>query len=191
MGHMTSHPEQQTDSALETLPDYLRPGLHLVFVGLNPSTVSVREGHYFANPRNRFWPALNQSEILPMEVAPAHDNMLMDYGIGFTDLIKRPTSQASGLTAADYRQGAPVLKEKLETVQPRLVCFHGMMCYRAYLRHAEQSKEKPELGLQNLRIGPSEVFVVPNPSPANAQYSMDDLASWYRQLARWLPESKV
>ncbi len=186
---MTSRPEQRANTTLETLPDYLRPGLHLVFVGLNPSTVSVREGHYFANPRNRFWSALNQSGILPMEVAPVDDGCLIDHGIGFTDLIKRPTSQASGLTAADYRQGAPVLKEKLQAFQPKLVCFHGMMCYRAYLRYAEQSKAKPELGLRDLRIGASEVFVVPNPSPANAQFSLEDLASWYRQLAKWLPGS--
>ena len=45
----------------ETLPDYLKPGLDIVFVGLNPSDYSVRKGHYFANPRNRFWAAFNRS----------------------------------------------------------------------------------------------------------------------------------
>ena len=39
---------------MRTLPDLLEPGLTLVFVGLNPSEYSAREGHYFANPRNRF-----------------------------------------------------------------------------------------------------------------------------------------
>ena len=38
------------------------------------------------------------------------------------------------------------------------------------------------MGRQNLTIGHSQVFVVPNPSPANAQYSLDDLVFWYREL---------
>ena len=42
---------------MDTLPDYLKEGLDIVFVGLNPSIYSVTEGHYFANPRNRFWAA--------------------------------------------------------------------------------------------------------------------------------------
>ena len=51
--------------SMQTLPDLLAPNLLLVFVGLNPSEYSVREGHYFANPRNRFWPAFNRSGLLP------------------------------------------------------------------------------------------------------------------------------
>ena len=34
-------------------------------------------------------------------------------------------------------------------------------------------------------IGTSTVFVVPNPSPANAKYSLNDLAEWYG----WLREA--
>ena len=44
-----------TDSGeLVTLPDHLREGLEILFVGLNPSEYSAEVGHYFANPRNRF-----------------------------------------------------------------------------------------------------------------------------------------
>ena len=37
----------------ETLPDLLREGLAIVFVGINPSVYSVRQGHYFARKTNR------------------------------------------------------------------------------------------------------------------------------------------
>ena len=50
---------------METLPDYLQPGLDFVLVGLNPSIPSAQAGHYFANPRNRFWPAFNGAEMTP------------------------------------------------------------------------------------------------------------------------------
>ena len=172
---------------MRTLPDLLGPGLELVFVGLNPSEYSAREGHYFANPRNRFWQAFNRSALLPpslgRECSPTDDAALLEYGIGFTDVVKRPTPQGSGLKAADYRRWAPQLREKLLQCQPRLVCFHGLMAYKAYLRYAEGEKAAPELGLQPRAVGHSEVFVVPNPSPANARYSVEALASWYDEVA--------
>ena len=167
---------------LDTLPDYLQPGLDIVFVGLNPSLPSVRTGHYFANPRNRFWPALNRSGLVDREMSPGLDGSMLDYSIGFTDVVKRPTAQGSGLKSADFRQWAPVLKAKLLEYQPRIVCFHGVTAYKAYLRYADDLRESPVLGLQERQIGRSRVFVVPNPSPANAVYSLDDLAEWYRRL---------
>ena len=177
---------------LGTLPDLLAPGLKLVFVGLNPSEYSAREGHYFANPRNRFWLAFNRSALLPAELGrectPADDTLLLEHGIGFTDVVKRPTPQGNALKAADYRQWAPALRERLLTCQARLVCFHGLMAYKAYLQYAESERTSPELGVQPRRIGDSSVFVVPNPSPANARYSLDDLVAWYDRVAASLLE---
>ena len=188
---------------MRTLPDLLEPGLSLVFVGLNPSEYSAREGHYFANPRNRFWQAFNRSALLPPDLgrqcSPSDDAALLRHGIGFTDVVKRPTPQGSGLRAADYRRWAPLLREKLLQWQPRMVCFHGLMAYKAYLRYAEVTTQRrgivvgdgeeldaeaaPDLGQQPRKIGESSVFVVPNPSPANACYSVEALTAWYDGLA--------
>lgn len=173
---------------VETLPDYLEPGLDMVFVGLNPSTYSVRAGHYFANPRNRFWAALNRSGLAGAELTAEQDGLLPRYGIGLTDVVKRATPQAKGLTAADYRQGAPALRDKLLHYQPRIACFHGLTGYKAYLRYGAGTAERAELGRQERTIGGSRVFVVPNPSPANARYSLADLAEWYRRLGEWRRE---
>ena len=179
--------DEHEPAGMRTLPDLLRPGLLLVFVGLNPSEYSAREGHYFANPRNRFWPAFNRSRLLPpafgRDCDPSDDASLLDHGIGFTDVVKRPTPQGSGLRAADYRRWAPVLREKLLQFSPRLICFHGLMAYKAYLQYAESEKSNPDLGLQPRAIGSSRVFVVPNPSPANARYSLQALSEWYDQVA--------
>src|SRR5258708_39951145 len=46
-----------------TLPDYLQPGLELVFVGINPGLYSVQRGHYFARLTSRFWPAFSVSKL--------------------------------------------------------------------------------------------------------------------------------
>ena len=167
---------------MQTLPDYLTPGLDIVLVGLNPSDYSVREGHYFANPRNRFWAAFNRSGLVGRELSAGTDYQVLEHGLGFTDVVKRATAQGSGLRAADFREGVPMLRAKLLRFQPRIVCFQGLMGYGQYLRYAEGVRERPELGKQSLRIGDSAVFVVPNPSPANAKFSLDDLVGWFRQL---------
>jgi TDG/mug DNA glycosylase family protein len=88
---------------MKTLPDYLRPGLRIVSIGLNPSLPSVEAGFYFANPRNRFWRALNRSGLAAGPVTPSVKAMEILFerdDIGFTDVVKRPTRGGAELRAA-------------------------------------------------------------------------------------------
>ena len=165
-----------------SLPDYLAPGLALVFVGINPGLHSARVGHYFATPANRFWRAFNMAFLIEGDYGPEDDHRLLQHGIGFTDVVKRSTAGAAQLTARDFRHGVPLLREKLIRYQPKVVCFHGVTAYSNYLRFAEGEQAHPELGLQPDTIGRSLVFVVPNPSPANAAFSLPVLVEWYVRL---------
>jgi TDG/mug DNA glycosylase family protein len=176
---------------METLPDYLQENLDILFVGHNPSLFSAQVGRYFATPRNRFWGALNRSGLLPESLGPQSDSRVLEFGIGFTDVVKRPSRGAAEVTAQDYRLGAPLLKDKIHRYQPLIVCFHGLTAYAAYLRYGDagtaqppggEPRLRPRLGLQPRTIGVSKVYVVPNPSPANAAFSLDDLVGWYRRL---------
>lgn len=170
---------------MKTLPDYLRPGLDIVSIGINPSLPSVRAGYYFANPRNRFWRALNASGLLPVLVMPgvaAMDLLVTRYGIGFTDVVKRPTANAASLGAADFRDWAPILKDKLEQYAPRIAWFQGKLACESYLKYAEDMRPELDWGEQPFRLGTARVFVSPSPSPANAAFSLDELTGWMRRL---------
>jgi len=170
---------------LNTLPDYLCSGLSIVSVGLNPSLPSVREGFYFANPRNRFWRALQASELtggLPEPGVEAMEVLFRQCRIGFTDVVKRPTAGSKDLRAADFHEWAPQLKYKLLHYQPAVAWFHGKLAYANYLKYAEGVRPAIDWGRQPRRIGGTRVFVTPNPSPANAAFSLDELSAWYRQL---------
>ncbi len=170
---------------MKTLPDYLRHGLDIVSIGINPSLPSVREGYYFANPRNRFWRALNASGLLPVLVVPGKatmDLLVSEYGIGFTDVVKRPTANASSLHAADFRDWAPILRDKLEQYAPRIAWFQGKQGCTQYLKYAEGMKAELEWGEQPFRVCGARVFVSPSPSPANAAYSLEELTDWMRRL---------
>jgi len=173
---------------MKTLPDYLEHNLKIVSIGLNPSPVSVKAGYYFANPRNRFWKALNGSRLVDVELQPgeaAMQALFMKYHIGFTDLVKRPTRTGNELRVADYREGAAVLKERLVEYQPGIAWFHGKVTYRNYLKYAEGMEPEIPWGRQKYYIGKTRVFVTPNPSPANAHYSIEDLIQFYNEMVSY------
>src|SRR5262245_23170551 len=121
-----------------TLPDYLGPGLDLVSIGINPSVYSVEQGFYFARPGNRFWPTLFAAGLAPETLTPSRiavERLFRVHRIGFTDLVKRPTTRAEELSADDYRRGAQTLSRKLLRFQPRIAWFHGTSGYRLFLAH--------------------------------------------------------
>jgi len=170
---------------METLLDYLDYKLELISIGCNPSPLSIKHQCYFANPRNRFWKALNGSGLINEELVPDVASMqilLKKYKIGFTDVVKRCTPGVSDLKAADYREDSPLLLEKLLKYQPDICWFQGKVAYKNFLKYTSGEKDDIDWGLQAIKIGKSRVFVTPNPSPANAAYSLDNLIEWYGQL---------
>ncbi len=182
----------QTDYDFETLPDLLRPGLQLVFVGINPSVYSVQRSHYFARSTSRFWPAFSRSKLsqpvrmaLGREMLGFEDDVrLLDFGIGFTDVVKTPSSNAASLKRSDYALWAPRLTERLVWCDASMVCFHGVTGYRAFARYALDSPKEPTpLGLQERMLGNARIFLAPNPSPANAHFRVEDQTRFYDELS--------
>ena len=171
---------------MKTLPDYLRKNLDIISIGLNPSMNSARAGYYFATKQNRFWRALNASGLVGETLEPgvdAREVMFDRYAIGFTDVVKRPTSGLSSLKASDFREWAPDLWSRLSCYRPRIAWFHGKVTYEKYLRYGEERIREVAWGRQRRGIGEIIVFVTPNPSPANAIFSLADIIAWYKKLA--------
>jgi TDG/mug DNA glycosylase family protein len=174
-----------------TLPDYLRSNLDLILIGINPGLYSVEQGHYFARSTSRFWPAFSRSRLskdvrrgLATDfLRPVHDCELLRFGIGLTDLVKRPSANASEITPSEFEYWTPKLLEKLRRLRPLVACFHGLTAYRPFLKYAWASAEAPVLGLQTRRLGTTRIYMVPNPSPANAHFTPGDQTLWYDRLA--------
>ncbi len=178
----------------QTLEDSLAEGLELVFVGINPAIYSVEQGHYFARRANKFWPCLSRSTLsvraraglgVPV-LGPEHDRAILTYGIGFTDVVKRATAKASDLNRAELAAGVPHLLEKIRRYRPRVACFHGVTGYRHVHEALGLGSSQIPLGLQDPSIGETRVFLVPNPSGANAHFSREDQVLWYDRLAIFL-----
>ena len=180
----------------DTLPDLLRHGLLVVFVGINPSLYSVAQGHYFARRSNRFWPCFSRSTLSAQArhtlrvamLAPEHDRTLPDVGFGFTDLCKRATARAGDLAPNELAEGVATLEAKLAQYKPAVACFHGMTGYRHIQRALAAASPDATLGLQPLHIGITRCYVVPNPSGANAHFTAADQTHWYDRLAQEIRE---
>src|SRR5690349_25176976 len=86
----------------ETLEDLPPLRDRLLFVGLNPSPVSVEAGHYFQGRLGRtFWRRLITASILPADTdIDTADDALVAAGHGVTDLHKRPSARDEASDAA-------------------------------------------------------------------------------------------
>ncbi len=163
---------------MQSLPDYLRPNLRLVFVGFNPGTRSAAMGHYYAGRGNLFWPLLYESGLVPEPLTYTEDARVTAFGIGLTDLVKRSTPSSADLSTAEARAGTQVLRHKLLTYRPRVVCFNGKGVYAWYSRQRTIT-----LGIQEAAIGPARVFVAPSTSGRNGRFSRAEKAEAFRALA--------
>jgi double-stranded uracil-DNA glycosylase len=178
-------------NAPQALPDLLREGLDVVFVGINPSIYSAAQGHYFARRINRFWPAFSASRLSAQARAalgverlePIHDQLLQEHGFGFTDLVQRASARATDLTRHEPHEGVAILKRKVERYRPRFLCLHGVTVGRPIQRALAPEAPDPQLGLLPFSIGATRLFMVPNPSPANAHFTPADQRRWYDALA--------
>ncbi len=167
------------------LADYIDVDLRILSVGLNPSIPSARLGFYFANSRNRFWKAFNQARIIDLEILPTHDihqQLLKKYSIGFTDVAKRASAMGHELRAADFKRDAPKLRQKIEYYKPDLLWFHGKVAMYKFMYYAYDIKQDWQWGFNSIEVISSKVFISPNPSPANAAYSLGVLVDYYKQL---------
>ena len=165
---------------MHSLPDYLQPGLRLVFVGFNPGMRSAAVGHYYAGPGNLFWPLLYETGLLPEPLTYAEDHRILEFGIGLTDLVQRPTRSSAELSLAEARAGVPQLQAKLATYAPRVVCFNGKGVYAWY------SNRPVALGLQDETIGTAHVFVVPSTSARNGRWQRAEKAVHFQALRQFV-----
>jgi TDG/mug DNA glycosylase family protein len=161
-----------------TVPDVAGPGLRVLFVGINPGLYSGAVGHHFARPGNRFWKALHGAGLTERLLGPFEERLLLDSGLGITNLVERATAGADELSPEELRQGGRRLREEVERLRPDLVAFLGLSAFRtAFDRRSAGVGPQPE------RIGDSRVWLLPNPSGLNAHYQLPDLVAAFRDLA--------
>jgi double-stranded uracil-DNA glycosylase len=160
-----------------TVPDVVAPGLRVLFCGINPSLYSAAVGHHFARPGNRFWPALHGAGFTDRLLSPYEDRLLLDYGLGCTNLVERATARADELASDELRAGGERLRRLVVDLRPRWLAVLGVSAFRAAFGRPDAAA-----GPQAFGVGCSGVWLLPNPSGLNAHYQLPDLVAAYRPL---------
>lgn len=170
-------------TVLPTLRDRIRPGVRVLFVGINPGVRSALTGHHFAGFSNRFWKLLHASGLAPEPIGFEDDGRLPEWGYGITNIVPRATPGMDTLEKEEFVDGRVRLRRKVLRHRPRVVVAVGVTVFRAMF---PERRGVVTLGLQPERIGDSAVFVLPNPSGRNANYSYQEMLEAFRSLAEYL-----
>jgi TDG/mug DNA glycosylase family protein len=167
----------------ETLADLPPLRDRLLFVGLNPSPVSVEAGHYFQGQLGKlFWRRLIAAAILPpdTEIETA-DDALLAAGHGVTDLLKTPTPRDEAPDAV-LRAGVGPLWQKVAIWRPAAVVF-------VYKRAAEIVAARPlaeQWGqLAGVALSGRPCFLMPGPYAPREQ--VEAALNYLRNLGASLP----
>jgi TDG/mug DNA glycosylase family protein len=163
------------------LRDRVRPPVRVLFVGINPGIRSDAIGHHFAGYSNRFWKLLYDARLVPEPIGPEDDGRLPEWGLGVTNLIPRCTPGIDTLTRQEYVDGETVLRRKVRKWKPEIVAFVGVTLYRAVAK--VPAGTPVACGPQRERFEGARVFVVPNPSGRNANFTYREMLAAYRRLA--------
>jgi double-stranded uracil-DNA glycosylase len=164
------------------LRDRIAPGARVLLVGINPGVRSAMLGHHFAGYSNRFWKLLYESRLIPEPIGSQDDDRLPEWGFGMTNLIPRPTPGIDTLRREEYAAGTAALRRKVRRRKPEVVAFVGVTLFRAVF--GRRPGEAVALGLQPERFERARVFVLPNPSGRNANFSYEEMLAAFRALRR-------
>jgi double-stranded uracil-DNA glycosylase len=164
-----------------SVPDLIAPELQVLFCGINPSLYSAAVGHHFARPGNRFWRTLFEAGLTERLLSPFEDALLLERRLGCTNLVARATARADELAESELRAGGARLRDLVLEHRPAWLAILGVSAYRIAFGAAKAS-----IGPQPERIGPTGIWMLPNPSGLNAHYQLPGLVEAYGALRQAL-----
>jgi TDG/mug DNA glycosylase family protein len=160
----------------KVVPDVVADDLRLLVVGINPGLWTAWSGHHFARPGNRFWTALHAAGLTDRVLDPSEERLLLDRGIGITNMVPRTTAAASELSPEEIRVGGERLAALISRHRVRTVAILGMGAYRTAF-----GRPRARMGRQDEPLAGATVWVIPNPSGLQARYGVDEIAGLLRE----------
>lgn len=137
----------------------------------------MRVGHYYAGRDNEFWPLMFEGGVMPEPFDYHDDKRVIEFGIGLTDLVKRPSKTPEEISREDFAEGRFVLSQKLEEFCPRVVAFNGKLTYEQF------AQRKCKFGLQKELLYGARVYVLPA-TPGGQGKGKSEKLQHFRKLAQ-------
>ncbi|KAM5443311.1 uracil DNA N-glycosylase Thp1 [Microsporum ferrugineum] len=200
-----------TRGPVSRLRDSIPDNLVLLLIGVNPGIMTGQTGYAYAHPSNLYWRLLHSSGITTFRHPPSDTYRMPElYCIGNTNIVVRPTRDASQLSKEEMNAGVPVLEEKIERFRPEAVCLVGKGIWEAVWRvkHGRNIKKeefkygwqdesenmgrvRPVLGGNSQDAWPgARVFVATTTSGLAASMSLAEKEAIWNELGSWVKERR-
>ena len=134
------------------LRDAIGPGTRVLLVGINPGIRSATIGHHFAGYSNRFWKLLYESGLITEPLTAEDDARLPEWGLGITNLIRRPTPGVATLRPEEYVAGLRTLRRKVRRLKPESRRLHRRLAVSGDCRC--EGRDSPRQAARHLRRRP-------------------------------------
>lgn len=135
----------------------------ILFAGINPHPGSYRRGVPFSNNK-MFWYLLSRAGLIAESIDELRDDATLQalykdkfnavYGLGFLNIINRPTRDITLLHKGEERTGRARIARAIKTEKPKVVCFVGKVAYEKFI-----GSKKFDFGWQP-DVGSSKIFVM-------------------------------
>ena len=135
----------------------------ILFAGINPHPGSYRRGVPFSNNK-MFWYLLSRAGLIEESIDELRDDATLQavykkkfnavYGLGFLNIINRPTRDITLLRKGEERTGRARIARTIKAEKPKVVCFVGKVAYEKFIGH-----KKFDFGWQP-DVGSSKAFVM-------------------------------
>ena len=119
---------------------------------------------------------------MPEAIDWRDDDRLPEWGFGITNLVARETPGIDTLSRVECDAGIELLRAKVRRYKPEMVAFVGVSLYRWIF--GARGVVAP--GPQRVTFEGAQVFVLPNPSGRNANFSYAEMLAAFRKLRRRL-----
>src|SRR5262245_42741386 len=130
-------------SPRHVLPDVLRPGLRVWFVGTAAGPKSAAGGAYDAHRGNRFWRALHEAGITPERFEPEDYPRMPGLGVGLTDFCKTGWGVDAAIAPDMFDRAG--FASKVKRLKPQALAFTSKMAASLWL---ERPTGRIEVGWQ-------------------------------------------
>ena len=192
---------------VNNLVDSLAPNLICVFIGVNPGILTATKGHAYCHPSNLFWKLAYSSGCTSRRCRPEEDRDLPRlFALGHTNIVSRPTKDASELSKAEMDEGVAILEEKIARYKPESVAIVGKSIWESIwrMRHGKNiTKEQFKYGWQDesenmgvVEVGDhtwngAKVFVATTTSGLAAGMRPHEKEEVWRGLGEWVKNRRA
>lgn len=171
---------------IKTLREVWPDSPRAMVIGLNPAPRSVEAGHYYQGRYGqRQMRRLSEAGLFELDDSDAFvGNCAMASGVGFADLVRRPTPSESGVSKPEISDGSQRIK--LELHERRIPLVISVFRQPAqYLSGLPKRQLKPGF-LVLTGVPDTKLFRMPGPNAASssANQAMAQLRAFLRKKLR-------